>query len=131
MVQVFHYIFITIGLVGIRCFCHFQQYFSYIVAFSFIVGGKSPTCRKSLTNFITCCCIEHISSCNEFELETLVVICTHCIGRCKSNYHTITTTTIPYITINYSQYAISIISQFNLFVYFSKYEQTRKYHQNR
>jgi hypothetical protein len=39
--------------------CHFQQYFSYIVAVSFIGGGnwstrwKPPTCRKSLTNFIT------------------------------------------------------------------------------
>jgi hypothetical protein len=34
----------------------FQQYFSYIVAVSFIGGGnrrKPPTCRKSLTNFIT------------------------------------------------------------------------------
>ena len=35
--------------------CHFQQYFSYIVAVSFIDGGnwrtrrKSQTCRKSLT----------------------------------------------------------------------------------
>ena len=39
--------------------CHFQQYFSYIVAISFIGGGnwstekKPQTCRKSLTNFIT------------------------------------------------------------------------------
>ena len=39
--------------------CHFQQYFSDMVAISFI-GGESPstrrkptTCRKSLTNFIT------------------------------------------------------------------------------
>ena len=38
---------------------HFQQYFSYIVPFSFIGGGnrstwrKQPTCHKSLTNFIT------------------------------------------------------------------------------
>ena len=38
---------------------HFQQYFSYTVAVSFIGGGnwsarrKPPTCRKSLTNFIT------------------------------------------------------------------------------
>ena len=36
-----------------------QQYFSYIVAVSFISEGnqrtrrKPPTCRKSLTNFIT------------------------------------------------------------------------------
>ena len=40
-------------------YCHFQQNFSYIVAVSFIGGGnrstqwKPPTCRKSLTNFIT------------------------------------------------------------------------------
>jgi hypothetical protein len=38
---------------------HFQQYFSYIVAVSFIGGGnrgirrKPLTWRKSLTNFIT------------------------------------------------------------------------------
>jgi hypothetical protein len=38
---------------------HLQQYFNYIVAVSFIGGGnrstrrKPPTCRKSLTNFIT------------------------------------------------------------------------------
>jgi len=38
---------------------HFQQYFSYILAVSFIGGGnrstrrKPTTCRKSLTNFIT------------------------------------------------------------------------------
>jgi hypothetical protein len=38
---------------------HFQQYFSYIVAVSLFGGRiwcirkKPPTCRKSLTNFIT------------------------------------------------------------------------------
>jgi hypothetical protein len=38
---------------------HFQQYFSYIEAVSFIDGGnwstrsKPPACRKSLANFIT------------------------------------------------------------------------------
>ena len=38
---------------------HIQQYFSYIMAVSFIDGGnrstrrKLPTCRKLLTNFIT------------------------------------------------------------------------------
>ena len=45
---------------------HFQQYLSYIVAVSFIDGGtwstrrKPPTCRKSLTNFITLCCVEYL-----------------------------------------------------------------------
>ena len=39
--------------------CHFQQYFSYIVAVSFIGGGnwrtwrKPLTCHKSMTSFIT------------------------------------------------------------------------------
>jgi hypothetical protein len=32
---------------------------------------------------------------NGFELTTLVVIGTDCIGSCKSNYYTITTTTPP------------------------------------
>ena len=38
---------------------HFQKYFSYIVAVSFITGGnqstrrKQPTCHKTLTNLIT------------------------------------------------------------------------------
>ena len=39
---------------GYGVYCHFQQYFSYIVAVSFIDGGnwrKPPTCRKLLTNF--------------------------------------------------------------------------------
>ena len=31
-----------------------------------------------------------------FKLTTLVVIGTDCIGSCKSNYHTVTTTTAPY-----------------------------------
>jgi hypothetical protein len=45
---------------GLWCLTLFQQ---YLVAVSFIVGGnrsgqrKPPTCRKSLTNFITQCFI--------------------------------------------------------------------------
>jgi len=41
------------------CVFNFQQFFSYIVAVSFIGGGnqsarrKPPTFHKSLTNFIT------------------------------------------------------------------------------
>ena len=32
---------------------------------------------------------------NPFELTTLVVICTDCIGSCKFSYHMITTKTAP------------------------------------
>jgi hypothetical protein len=42
-------------------------------------------CRKSLTNW------------TGFKLTTLVVIDSDCIGSCKSNYHTITTTMAPNI----------------------------------
>ena len=37
----------------------------------------------------------------EFELTTLVVIDTDCIGSCKSNYHTITTTTSTTLIFDY------------------------------
>ena len=61
----------------------------------FIDGGnrririKPPTCRKSLTNFITQFCIEYNSSWARFEFTTLVVIGPDFSGSCKSNYHTI------------------------------------------
>jgi hypothetical protein len=70
---------------------------------SFIGGGnqrKPLTCRKSLTNFITQCCIEYISPWAGLELTTLVVISTDCIGSFKSNCHTITTTRSPQTQLN-------------------------------
>jgi hypothetical protein len=73
---------------------HFQQYFSYTVTVSFIGGGnwstrrKPPTCRKSLTNFITLCCIGYTSPWAGFKLTTLVVIGTDYTGSCKSKHHT-------------------------------------------
>ena len=71
------------------------------MAISFIGGGnwsdriKPPTSRKSLTNFITKCCIEYTG----FELTTLVVICTDFTGSFKSNYHTITPTTALFLHV--------------------------------
>jgi hypothetical protein len=44
----------------------------------FYLQKKPPTCRKSLTNFITWCCIEYTSSWTGLELTTLVVIGTDC-----------------------------------------------------
>ena len=59
-----------------------------------------PTFRKSLTNYITKCCIEYTSPCAGFELTTpAVVIVTDCTGSCKSNYNVITTTTARNIDI--------------------------------
>jgi hypothetical protein len=65
-----------------------------MVAVSFIGGGtrrKSPTCRKSLTIFyqLMLC----TSPWEGVEPTTSVLIGTDCIGSCKSNYHTIMTTT--------------------------------------
>ena len=39
----------------------------------------------------------YTSTWSSFELTTSVVIGTDCIGSCKSNYHTITATTPPYL----------------------------------
>ena len=67
-----------------------------IVKARFIGGGKRSTqgkprtCRKSLTNCITECCIEYIWPWTWFELTTFVVIGTN---SCKSNYHTTMITT--------------------------------------
>jgi hypothetical protein len=41
-----------------------------------------------------------------FELTTLVVISTDCIGSCKSNYHTITTMTAPELFGRWTDYQI-------------------------
>ena len=55
---------------------------------------KPPTCRESLTNFITTCCIEYTSPWAWFEITTLVVIGTDCIDSCKSTYHNETRSTL-------------------------------------
>jgi hypothetical protein len=89
---------------GLWCLTRFfQQYFSYIVAVSFIgewyrsTQRKPQICRKSLTNFITKGCDRVHLALAGFELTMLVVIGTACTGCFKSNYHTITTTTAPTI----------------------------------
>jgi hypothetical protein len=56
---------------------------------------KSLTYRKSMTIFITYCSIEYASPWVGVEITTLVMIGTDRRGSCKSNYHTITTTTVP------------------------------------
>ena len=87
----------------------FQQYVSCVMVVSFIGRGrrrahrKLPICRKSLTNYHIMLYRVHLAGAG-FELTTSVVIDTHCIGSCKSNYHTITTTTTPlkfYMTYSY------------------------------
>ena len=47
---------------------------------------KPPTCRKSLTIFITLRCIENTSPRSRFELTTSVVIFPDCTGSYKSSY---------------------------------------------
>jgi hypothetical protein len=72
--------------------CHFQQYYSYIVAVSFIGGGNHwPVAShwQTLSHIVV-----HLAWAG-FELTTSVVIGTDCIGNCKSNYHMITATTAP------------------------------------
>jgi hypothetical protein len=68
--------------------------------FQFYRGGQFYWWRESWypeknPDFITWCCFEYTSPWAGFELSTLVVIGTNCIGSCKSNYHTIITTMAP------------------------------------
>ena len=76
--------------------------FSYIVAVSFIAGGNRctrrnpPTCRKSLTSFITYCCIGSLRLSGN-RTHSIVVVGTGCI----SNYHT--TTKAPYYILMFCQ----------------------------
>jgi len=69
---------------------HFQQYFSYIVAVSFIGGGsriKPPTFRKSLSDKLYHIMLYQVHlAWAGFELTTSVVIGIDCKGSCKSNY---------------------------------------------
>jgi hypothetical protein len=44
---------------------------------------KPPTCPKSLTNFITQCCIKYTSPWSGFKLTTLLIIGTDCISSCR------------------------------------------------
>jgi hypothetical protein len=78
------------------------------------VPGETITCRKSLTNFITECCIECTSPWTRFELKTLVMIGTDCTGSNESNYHTISTMTAPiYLQIKFllmSYYNIAVLT---------------------
>jgi hypothetical protein len=60
----------------------------------------NPRCRKSLTNFITSCCIEYTSPLLGFELTTSLVIGTDCTGSCKSNYHMIMAMMAPIIQLS-------------------------------
>ena len=54
---------------------------------------EKTTDLSQVTDKLNKCIIT--SSWTGFELTTLVVISTDCIGSCKSNYHTVTTTTTP------------------------------------
>jgi hypothetical protein len=77
------------------------------MATSFIGGGNQSTQEKSqpaashrqtLSQNVVSSTPHHERNSN---LTTLVVMGTHCIGRCKSNYQTITTT-IPLFIVPYA-----------------------------
>jgi len=95
--EIIYYLILLKGE-GFDVYRHFQHYFSYIVALSFIGGGNhvpTASCWLTLSHNV-------VSSTPRlsggFELTTLVMIGTDCIGSYKSNYHTTTTAPNPFET---------------------------------
>ena len=85
----------------IKSFLLLDQYWNCIhyrvrVVKTGVPRRKLPTCLNSLTNFNHIMLYPVDLSWAGFELTTLVVIGTDCIGSCKSNYQTIMTTMAPY-----------------------------------
>jgi hypothetical protein len=72
---------------------YFQQYFSYIVAISFIGGGNRSIRAKTIDLLQVTDKLYNIML--YIVLATLSMTGTVCIGSCKSNYNTITSTTAP------------------------------------
>ena len=75
--------------------------FSYIVAVSVIGGGNRSTEAKTTDKLYHIMLNQVHLACAGFELTTLVVMYTDCIGSCNSNYHTIATTTVPTILLHF------------------------------
>ena len=73
----------------IVCKLHVQQYSSYMVTVSFIVGGnRRKSCWPAVISIIyNVIYIKHTSPWTGIKLTTLVVKCTDCVfGKCKFNY---------------------------------------------
>ena len=88
-------------MVGLWCLMPLSTIFQlpYISWRSVFIGGGNLRTRRKPDLLQVTDKLDHIivytSPWSRFKLTTTVVIGTHCLGSCKSKYHTITATTAP------------------------------------
>jgi hypothetical protein len=79
-----------------------RVYLCCLVVVSFIGGRKLEYPEENTDQSQVAYKLDHIklywvhNAWTWYELTALVVMCTHCIGSCKSNCHTIMTMTVPF-----------------------------------
>ena len=106
-------------MIDLKRYINDHEIDSYIVAVSFIGGGKPEDLVKTtnLTQTQVTDKLYHIIvytlPWSRFELTLSVVIDTGCIGSCKSNYHTITAMTWRHIA-QFKIYGVRACSYYNI-----------------